>query len=365
MFRAQGSSIGPAPGDAGSSESSAEAPSADRAADAGASNGRIPDFFIVGHERSGTTALYNIIKQHPQIFMPELKEPRFFVARPRDRGPAPRHAVRPWNLEDYLALFAQAAPEQRVGEASPQYIRSPQAARLIAEVQPAARTIALLREPASFVRTYHLHCVRGLVEDERDLRKAIALEEDRRNGRGLPRDARAPSRLFYCEHVRYVEQLRRFEAEFGRERMLVLVYDDFRRDNDATARRVLRFLDVDDTLSLDAPKGDQTDNLNRGRRARRAVRLQRFHRAALALQLARRQPAQAGRVSRTVDALTPSWLRSDALENLARRTVFSVPPPPDEQLMLELRRRFKPEVEALSEYLDRDLVAEWGYEHVG
>ncbi len=326
-------------------------------------NGRAPDFFIVGHERSGTTALYEILKQHPQIFMPELKEPRFFVTDPSRRGPAPPHPVRPWTLEEYLALFADAAPEQRVGEASPQYIRVPEAARLIAQVQPAARIIALLREPASFVRAYHIHSVRGLVETERDLRTAIALEERRRRGEMLPRGVRAINRLFYCEHVRYVEQLRRFEAEFGRERMLVLIYEDFRRDNDATARAVMRFLDVDDTVALDIAQGDQTENIRRGRRAHRAVRFQRLHRAALALQLASRQPARAGQFARTVDALTPRWLRSEALGNLARRTIFSRPPS-DEQLLYELRVRFKPQVEALSEYLGRDLVALWGYDRI-
>lgn len=363
VLNGEGSRETLAPGAAESSEPSGEAPTADRAAAARASNGRAPDFFIVGHENSGTTALYKILRQHPQIFMPEPKEPRFFVARPSERGPVPRNPVRPWTLEAYLELFADAAPEQRAGEASPQYIRSKQAAQLIAEVQPDARIIASLREPTSFLSAYHMHCVRGLVETERDLRKAIALEGDRRRGEQLPREARAVDRLFYCEHVRYVEQLRRFETVFGRERMLVLIYEDFRRDNDATAREVLRFLDVDDTLALDVAKGDQTENLRRGGRGHKAVRRQRLHRAALALQLARRQAAQADRLSRTVDALTPRWLRSDAVENLARRMIFSAPPR-DEQFMLELRRRFKPEVEALSEYLGRDLVALWGYEDI-
>jgi hypothetical protein len=328
-------------------------------------SGRAPDFFIIGHEKCGTTALYEILKQHPQIFMPQLKEPRFFVTDPRNRGPAPARAVRPQTLEDYLLLFAEAAPEQRAGEASPQYIRSRQAARLIAEVQPDARIIAILKEPVRFLRTYHLSCVRGLLETERDLRKAIALEEQRRQGKNIPRDCRAPDRLFYCEHVRYVEQLQRFAAVFGGERMLVLIYDDFVRDNGATAREVLRFLEVDDTFALEVAQVDQTENLRQGRRGRKAVRLQRLHRAALALQLARRQPAQAGRFSRALDTLTPGWLRSDAVENLARRAIFFAPTPPDERFTGELRRRFKPEVQALGEYLDRDLVSLWGYDRIG
>lgn len=326
--------------------------------------GRAPDFFVIGHEKCGTTALYDILKQHPQIFMPQLKEPRFFTVDPRDRGPAPVHRVRPWTVAEYLALFADARPDQIAGEASPQYVRFADAARLIAEVQPDARIIAILREPASFVYTYHLSCLRGGIETERDLRRAVALEEPRRRGERVPRECRAPNRLMYCEHTRYVEQLRRFEAVFGRERMLVLVYEDFRRDNDATARAVMRFLGVDDTVTLEVARGDQTGNLRRGTRGRKAVRLRAVHRAALALRLARRQPAQAGRLSRALDGLAPRWLRGEAVESLARRAVFTTPEAPDERFMSELRRRFKPEVQALSEYLDRDLTGQWGYDRV-
>jgi hypothetical protein len=58
-------------------------------------------------------------------------------------------------------------------------------------------------------------------------------------------------------------------------------------------------------------------------------------------------------------------MRRAALEETKRRFVFSDPGPPDEDLMLELRRRFKGEVEAVSEYLGRDLVTLWGYDGIG
>jgi hypothetical protein len=54
-----------------------------------------------------------------------------------------------------------------------------------------------------------------------------------------------------------------------------------------------------------------------------------------------------------------------ALDALWRRIVYTHAPPPDEEFMLELRRRLKPEVQALSEYLGRDLVALWGYDRIG
>ena len=67
----------------------------------------------------------------------------------------------------------------------------------------------------------------------------------------------------------------------------------------------------------------------------------------------------------TVKALTSPRLRRGAFRAIRRRAVYSDAPPPDESLMMELRRRFKPEVVALSEYLDRDLVALWGYDELG
>jgi hypothetical protein len=48
-----------------------------------------------------------------------------------------------------------------------------------------------------------------------------------------------------------------------------------------------------------------------------------------------------------------------------RRLIYRARAEPPEEFMLELRRRFKPEVEAVSEYLDRDLVSLWGYDRIG
>src|SRR5947209_12901918 len=181
--------------------------------------GRIPDFFIVGQHKSGTTALYEMLRRHPQIYMPDLKEPRYFASDLKLR-PLPGY---PETYEDYLALFEAAAPDQRAGEASPSYLRSAIAAGAIAEVQPAARIIAILREPASFVRSFHLDLVQRHVESEKDLRKAFADEEHVRHG---VRERR------YSDHLHYVEQLRRYHAAFPPEQVLVLIYDDFRHDNE-------------------------------------------------------------------------------------------------------------------------------------
>ena len=325
-----------------------------RAAGPGELPGRLPDFFIVGHQKCGTTALYLMLGAHPQIFLPVVKEPRYFAFDQRSKTARRPPAGRPQTLEQYAALFAGAEPGQLVGEASPQYLRSRVAAGAIAEVDPAAKIVAILREPAAFLRSFHLQMVSSGVESERDLARALALEPERRRGRHIPRGSHHPESLMYSEHVRYAEQLRRFQDHFPREQMLVLIYEEFRADNERTVRGVLRFLGADAHQPV-----AQVDT-----RPVRAVRSGLLHRVTAEMRRARKNPAAAGRLARAADAAFPERLRSQTLKAGWRRAVYATPPPPDPQLMLELRRRFKPEVEAAAEYLDRDLVSLWGYEHI-
>jgi hypothetical protein len=316
--------------------------------------GRVPDFFVVGHEKCGTTALDLMLKSHPQIFLPEVKEQRFFVpelrgarGRRRDLDPA-----RPYTFERYLEVFAAARPGQLVGEVSPQYLRSRHAAGRIAEVRGDARIIAILREPASFLRSFHLQWVQNNFETQRDFGKALALESARREGKRIPRRCSIPQHLFYSDHVRYVEQLQRYHAVFPAEQILVLIYDDFRRDNEATMRRVLRFLEVDDAIEIEPV---QTRQL-------KAVRSIYLKRLAEAARTVRQNPPAAGAFGRVVNAVTPAPLRREAFRARWRKLVYRPAAAVDEELMNELRRRFKPEVVALSDYLGRDLVREWGYD---
>jgi hypothetical protein len=319
------------------------------------SPGRVPDFFIVGHHKSGTTALYEMLRRHPQIFMPELKEPKYFASdlparlRPSSSSRLPR------TFEEYVSLFGAARPDQRVGEASPSYLGSRTAAGLIAQAQPAARIIAILREPASFVCSLHLQLVQSHVEPERDLSRAIELEAGAtfmRDGERVARSSSSTDVLRYSDHVRYVEQLRRYHAAFPADRILVLIYDDFRADNEGTVRTVLRFLGVDDTAPIEAIEANPTVRV-RSVRADGVVRTLYAGRGPLART-----------VRASVHTMLPASLRRDLFRAIRRRLIYADPRPPEEKLTMELRRRFKAEVEALSEYLDRDLVSLWGYDGI-
>jgi len=322
------------------------------AAGAAAAAGRPPDFFIVGQPKSGTTALHEMLRTHPAVYMPDSKEPWFFATELHDRPP-PRPGGIPETLEQYLELFADATPGQRIGEASPMYLWSRTAAARIAEVQPRARIVVIVREPASLLRSLHLQFLRSYIEVESDFRTAIELEPARRAGRRIPRRTYWPAALMYSDHVRYVEQLGRYRELFGAEAMQVLVYDDFRRDNAETVGRVLRFLDVDDTASIRPREANPTYG----------VRAPRLHELVHAVSVGH-GPISRG-VKGAIKAVTPRRLRREALYTAQKRVLYGEVPPADEEFMAELRRRFAGEVAALSEYLGRDLVELWGGDGVG
>jgi hypothetical protein len=314
---------------------------------------RAPDFFIVGHKKSGTTAMHQMLSQHPGIYMPRLKEPHFFATDRKARFKNPRGHELPETLDQYLALFAEAEPGQLAGEASASYLWSRTAAENIAAVQPAARIVAILREPTSFLRSQHLQFLRIHFEDQLDLRKAIGLDEERRAGRHIPKGCPYPGILIYADHVRYVEQLRRYHAQFPPEQVLVLIYDDFRADNAGTMRKVLEF------LGADASEGVQTLDANTTSRTLRAPQLDD---AIYSMSLGRNR---SGRLAGSlVKAVTPRALRHAAVRSLRRKVIYAEPAPVDESFILELRRRFKGEVEATGEYLGRDLVGLWGYDRL-
>ncbi len=292
-----------------------------------------------------------MLRQHPQIFMPDKKEPRYFATDLPSAYNPRRPNVPAAGYEDYLALFDGAAPDQLVGEASPVYIWSQTAAENIARTIPDARIIAIFREPASYIRSLHYQLIEARIEQETDLGKAIALEPTRIGPRpGTEEDW--PEVLQYTAHCDYADQLRRFHAHFPHDQVKVIIYDDFRRDNDATLRDVLRFLGVAEDVPIHAKESNPT------------VRM-RSQRVDGVVQAMDRGSTPAARAVKTaVRAVAPRSVRRRAYDLTLSRLVFGSPRPADDEVMLELKHRFRPEVEAFGDYLQRDLVALWGYDAI-
>lgn len=198
-----------------------------------------PDFFIVGAPRCGTTAMYEYLRQHPQVFMPEHKEPMYF-------GADLTHLHEALSDADYLRLFDDARPGQRVGEASTWYLYSTEAAGEIREFAPDARIIIMLRNPVEVMYSLHRELVFYGGENLVEFEAALAAEPERKRGRRLG-PSRRPEAVYYRDVVRFADQVERYLDTFDRSRILFIVFDDFVRDLASSYAETLRFLEVDET----------------------------------------------------------------------------------------------------------------------
>jgi hypothetical protein len=131
---------------------------------------RIPDFFIVGAPKCGTTSLYEWLSTHPEICAPH-KETCFFSQDIYSTHDMPTNIP---SLEDYCNIF-RLEPGQKVsGEATPKYLYSDQALSEIALLNPEAKIIVCLRDPVDLVISLHNQKLKEGVEYEPDFSKAWA-----------------------------------------------------------------------------------------------------------------------------------------------------------------------------------------------
>jgi hypothetical protein len=112
---------------------------------------RRPNFFIIGAPKSGTTSLYEYLEGHPDVFMSPVKEP-FYFSPDVSTGARQRYLYAPDHAA-YLELFASAAAEARIGEASTTYMVSHEAPELIGAFAPDALLIAMVRNPVDMVHS--------------------------------------------------------------------------------------------------------------------------------------------------------------------------------------------------------------------
>ena len=296
---------------------------------------RRPDFFIIGAPKSGTTAMYSYLRQHPDLFLPERKELRYFG---RDLDVRDR---RPLSEADYLAYFQAGATAARVGTAYVWYLYSRSAAEEIVSFSPGAQFIAMLRNPIDMVHALHGEHLSNGNEDIRDFTAALDAEPERRLGRRIPPHAHLPQGLWYSAVPRYTEQLQRYVDLVGRDRLHIVLYDDFAADPALSYTEVLHFLGV---------RGDARpanfDVVNASKRTR-SERLR--HVLARPPQLPRR----------LIRAAMPGPIRRSLYEHVKRLNVTAssrgeMPSATRERL----REIFVDETEKLSAFLGRD-VTHW------
>jgi hypothetical protein len=177
----------------------------------------LPTFLLIGAMKSGTTTLYWYLAEHPDVFMPALKEPNFFNDH--------------WNrgVGWYQRLFTPAGSAIARGEASVRYTSfpdDPECPRRISSVVPDAKLLFLVRDPVDRIRSHYLHELAALRE-RRPLEQAL---------RENP---------IYLDRSRYAMQLERYLEHFPHERLLVVRAEDLFRAPLEVLPRVYAFLGVD------------------------------------------------------------------------------------------------------------------------
>jgi len=286
---------------------------------------RMPEFFIIGAAKCGTTTLYKYLCRHPQVFLSTPKEPSFFCDdKIYDRG-----------IEWYGSLFADASYEQLCGEASTTYTRWPfyeNTAQRLAEAQPDAKLIYLLRNPADRLYSFYGHRMRENVTTTFEKFMAETSEA--------------------VDSGRYMTQLNEYLRYFSREQILVLFTHDLKESPQQTLRDAAEFLGIDGFDFLQ----DGSVQANRGGG---------HHYAASSLtrtiQNLKRSPAIAGMLNRVPSSARRAgyrWLADGPLGKKLRSQHLRQLTPYTPALRKQLTEFYLPEIEALEAFTGRDL-SEW------
>jgi hypothetical protein len=182
--------------------------------------------------------------------MSPRKHVRFFAfeeERPNFRGPALKAESKPYavtGIENYHALFAGAAGEKAIGEASHSYMYQPIAAGRIKEYDPRMKLVAILRNPAERAFSHYAQMIRDRRETINDFVRALEAEEKRVHENWWPD-------FHYVRIGLYHEQLERYYNLFEHHQIKVYLYDDLKSDPQSMTRDLFGFLGVDDGFDLE------------------------------------------------------------------------------------------------------------------
>lgn len=207
---------------------------------------RKPNFFIIGAPKCGTTSLASWLSAHPNIFMPDLKEPHHF------------NTDENWVLtperDQYESLFSKATEQhEQIGEASVWYLFSQDAVKNIEEYSPNARYIVCLRNPVEMAPSLHEQSIFSGREHILNFKKAWELCDSRMIGKHVSILSREPSHLIYTRICSLGEQLKRLYSIVPRNRILPILLDDVKEDPAEVYHRVLCFLNLKNDGRTDFP----------------------------------------------------------------------------------------------------------------
>jgi len=302
------------------------------------------EIFIVGQPKSGTTALASFFDEHPQICMSSPKEPGYFANDLREESDKYHKKSLYFEIRtprQYESIFKHQKAGQLLGEASTNYLYSKNAAKNIANYNPAAKIIIILRDPVSFLHSLHMQYINETTEIEEDFKTALILESKRKKGDAIPDRVRCPSYLYYRDRAKYTEQIKRYFEAFPKEQITIISNEELRSDTASIYRDMLSFIGVTKNFKPDFKEVN-------GSKAPRFKSINSM--------------ANDPHVKRTIHNTLGPQIYTKLQKNIAKLLLKKSPRRNmDKSLADELKKEFKHEILQLSAATGKDFEAIWGY----
>ena len=186
----------------------------------------LPNFICIGAQKAGTTTLFDLLKDHPDIFLPEMKEVHYFDYKIK-RMPSDWYETE---------VFGNVKQEKAIGEISPHYIHHPDAPKRMYELNPDLKLIALIREPVGRAYSqYYMNVRLGVEKSKLPFEELLKLE------------AEGKRQTNYLLQGYYTRHFKRYFDYFPPEQILMILFEDFIGKRKAEIyRQVLQFLEVDE-----------------------------------------------------------------------------------------------------------------------
>ncbi|MCP4308159.1 MAG: sulfotransferase domain-containing protein [bacterium] len=209
----------------------------------------LPDYLIIGAQRSGTTSLQQLLCAHPNITSARLMKGVHYFDTAYHKGSDWYRLQFPTTAYARLLEGRTGAP-LRVGEASPYYIFHPLALDRIHNDLPGVKLIAILRDPVERAISHHKHEVRR-ENEPLELQAALEAEASRLEGeaerivRNQPGyNSKAHQTFSYVARGHYIKEVRSMLESFGRDRVLILSSEQLFSDPGPACSRIFEFLEV-------------------------------------------------------------------------------------------------------------------------
>lgn len=276
-----------------------------------------PEIFLVGAPKCGTTSIFNFFNQHPEIFVPNIKEPHYFST--------PEVANNFYNVKlvsdpaEYVGLYASCEKGLKRADCSPSYLSYSKACSRIYEVNPDAKILAILRDPIKRAISHYLMDVRFGVQNV-DLIECL----------NFP-DLHPMSYREYVTNGLYSSQIQNYLDLFPKKNVMVLIFDDLEKDTESTMRKIFEFLEVDPFVFIDYRKRANTGAQHRYNFIRNFISSEKWQ---------------------TLRHLLPKTIR-----HIMRQTLLKANPRiPNQKLVTgKLLNIFQSDIVNLTKMLDRDL----------